>query len=74
MVKRYVHACRLLALNEAMQRRLALCSHHASSGALLLLLREQSRGQGRGQTGAQGMTLLGSGASQMRVRWGLQLN
>ncbi len=36
-------------LNEAMQRRLALCSHHASSGALLLLLHEQSRGQGRGQ-------------------------
>ena len=44
------NACIVLRLNEAMQRRLALCSHHASSGALLLL-REQSRGQGRGQTG-----------------------
>lgn len=45
------NVCIVLRLNEAMQRRLALCSHHASSGALLLLLREQSRGQGRGQQG-----------------------
>jgi len=63
-------------LDEAVQRRLALCSHHASSGALLLLLllREQSRGQGRGQTGVN----RGSGhdpavvrAIQTRVRWGV---
>ena len=54
--------CTLLTLIEAMQRRLALCSHHASSGALLLL-REQSRGQSRGQAGALGMTLLVSGGS-----------
>ena len=63
-------------LDEAVQRRLALCSHHTSSGALLLLLllREQSRGQGRGQTGVN----RGSGhdpavvrAIQTRVRWGV---
>ena len=44
------NVCIVLGLNEAVQRCLALCSHHASSGALLLL-REQSRGQGRGQQG-----------------------
>ena len=51
-------------LDEAVQRRLALCSHHASSGALLLLVCEQSRGQGQGQTGVN----RGSGHDPAGVR------